>query len=386
MFLIRYGEIGLKGKNRSYFEKKLVSNIKEMLKPYEGVTVERNTGRIIVHNEKDDEKIGEALSRVFGISGVCPVTICDKKIEEIEKAAFQIFEKLLKDGPKTFKVEASRADKTFPMSSREINVHLGDFLLNAFSDLKVDVHHPDILLHVEIREEAYLYSAEIKGMGGLPLGTSGKGVLLLSGGIDSPVAGYMAMRRGLHVYPVYFHSPPFTSEKAKQKVIDLVKTLGKYNPVFQLRVVYFTDVQKKIIEHCPENMTTIIMRRMMMRIAEKFAEELEGKALVTGENLGQVASQTIDALGVTNASVHLPVLRPLIAFDKVDIIQIAKKIETFETSILPYEDCCTIFVPKKPKTRPKLLDAVKAEEGIDWDSLINEAIEKTEVIDIVTRA
>lgn len=385
MYLIRYGEIGLKGKNKSFFEKKLVSNIKLMLKPYDDIKVERNSGRIIVHTKNDDKRIGEELSRVFGISGVCPVTIASKEMEDIEKTVLDVIKKIAGDDKKTFKIIASRADKTFPLNTLELNQHLGGVVLKNMPNLKVDVHNPDIGLHVEIREETYIYAAEIKGLGGLPVGSSGKGVLLLSGGIDSPVAGYMALRRGLSIAPVYFHSPPFTSERAKQKVIDLTKELTKFNPHIKLTVVYFTDVQKKIIESCPENLTTIIMRRMMMKIAEQIAKDVDAKALITGENLGQVASQTLDALAVTNAMVDMPVFRPLIGFDKLDIIKIAKEINTFETSILPYEDCCTIFVPKKPKTKPKLEDAIKAEKDIDWDTLCNEAIEKSEVIDVYLR-
>jgi len=383
MYLIRYAEIGLKGKNRGYFERKLANNIIDMLRPYPHAKVERIDGRIVVHADNNDPDIRAALGRVFGISSFHPVEVVEKDLDTVKQTVVELLKRLAKpEGITTFKINARRADKTFPMTSPEINVAIGDYVYDTLKNYKVDVHDPEVSITVEMREMAYVYGESIPGLGGLPLGTSGKAVLMLSGGIDSPVAGYMAMKRGLNIYPVYFHTPPFTGELAKEKVVNLTKALSQYSPHLRLTCVYFTNVQHAIMENCKEEYGTVIMRRMMMRIAQKIAEQNDAMALITGESLGQVASQTLHAIAATNAVCHMPVLQPLIGFDKKDIIEIAEEIGTFDISVLPYEDCCAMFVPAKPKTRPKIDECEKTEAGVDWEPLFDEAIEKSEIIDV----
>lgn len=359
VILVRYGEISLKGLNRNYFIDLLVKNIRNTLKRFESVKVQKIQGRIIVHlSEEDLEGALEAVTKVFGIVSVSPAIVVESDIEVIEKATL---EQANAADFKTFRITAKRGDKRFPIQSPELGRRLGAVVLRNIPDIKVDMHTPDMNLWVEVREETYIYHKFIQCNGGLPVGCSGKTALLLSGGIDSPVAGYMMAKRGVDLIGVYFHSFPFTSDRAKEKVIDLAKIVSGYCGKVTLYVVPFTEIQTKIVEVCPERQTTIIIRRYMMRIAQEIARRNGAMSLTTGESLGQVASQTQEGLGATNAVVDLPVFRPLIGMDKQEIVTIAERIGTFETSILPYEDCCTIFVPKHPETKPKLEAVVKSE-------------------------
>ena len=385
-FLIKYAEIAIKGKNRYMFEDALVRQIKIALNKCEGkYEISKASGRIYVEYLSDydfDETVG-ALTKVFGITGVCPVVhVEDKGFEQLASDVTSFIDEVYPDKNKTFKVNSRRARKNYPLESMEINAKLGEVLLNAFPELAVDVHNPEIMLNVEIREKIYIYSEVIKGPGGMPIGTNGKAMLLLSGGIDSPVAGYMISKRGVRIDAVYFHAPPYTSERAKQKVVDLAKKIAKYTGPIYLHVVNFTDIQLYIYDKCPHDELTIIMRRYMMRIAEHIAKETECLSLITGESIGQVASQTMQSLVATNEVCTLPVFRPLIGFDKQEIIEISEKIDTYETSILPYEDCCTIFVAKHPVTKPNL-NIIRRDEGNlseKIDELYKTAIETKELI------
>ena len=387
-FLIKYGEIGIKGKNRYIFEDALVRQIRFALKDVDGeFYVHKSYGRVYVDcdGEYDYEETVESLARVFGIVGICPVVrLEDKGFEELKKEVVAYMDEMYPDKNKTFKVEARRSKKSYPLQSMQINCQLGEVILDAFPEMKVDVHHPDIMLNVEVREEIYLYSEIIPGPGGMPVGTNGSAMLLLSGGIDSPVAGYMIAKRGVSLEATYFHAPPYTSERAKEKVIDLARLVSKYSGPIKLNVVNFTDIQLYIYEKCPHEELTIIMRRYMMKIAEHFAKQDGCLGMITGESIGQVASQTMQSLNVTNAVCTLPVYRPLIGFDKRDIVEISEKINTYETSILPFEDCCTIFVAKHPVTKPILEKIEKSElnlaEGID--ELVQKAIDTVEVIKV----
>lgn len=387
-FLIKYGEIGIKGKNRYIFEDALVRQIRFALKNVDGeFYVHKSYGRVYVDcdGEYDYEETVESLSRVFGIVGICPVVrLEDKGFEELKKEVVAYMDEMYPDKNKTFKVEARRSKKSYPLQSMQINCQLGEVILDAFPEMKVDVHHPDIMLNVEVREEIYLYSEIIPGPGGMPVGTNGSAMLLLSGGIDSPVAGYMIAKRGVSLEATYFHAPPYTSERAKEKVVDLARLVSKYSGPIKLNVVNFTDIQLYIYEKCPHEELTIIMRRYMMKIAEHFAKQDGCLGMITGESIGQVASQTMQSLNVTNAVCTLPVYRPLIGFDKRDIVEISEKINTYETSILPFEDCCTIFVAKHPVTKPILEKIEKSElnlaEGID--ELVQKAIDTVEVIKV----
>ena len=385
-FLIKYGEIGIKGKNRYLFEDALVRQIRFALRDVEGeFNVHKAQGRIYVDCEAgyDYDETVDALKRVFGIVGICPVVrLEDKGFEELKKEVVRYMDQLYPDKRITFKVEARRGRKSYPMRSMEINCDLGEAILDAFPEIRVDVHHPDVLLNVEVREEIYLYSEIIPGPGGMPVGTNGKAMLLLSGGIDSPVAGYMISKRGVGLEATYFHAPPYTSERAKQKVIDLARLVSRYSGPIQLHVVNFTDIQLYIYDKCPHDELTIIMRRYMMRIAEHFAKEDNCLGLITGESIGQVASQTMQSLMATNDVCTLPVYRPLIGFDKQEIVEVSEKIDTYETSILPYEDCCTIFVAKHPVTKPNVSVIRKSEERLkeQIDELMQKAIETTETI------
>ena len=385
-FLIKYGEIGIKGKNRYLFEDALVKQIRHALKNVEGeFLVRKEQGRIFAESQGDFdyEEAVEALKKVFGIVGICPVVeLDDNGFEELAVTIVNYMNEVYPDGKYTFKVNARRARKNYSMSSMELNAALGEKILYAFPGTKVDVHNPEILLNVEIRERIYVYSQIIPGPGGMPVGTNGKCMLLLSGGIDSPVAGYMVAKRGVKIDAVYFHAPPYTSERAKQKVIDLAKIVSRYSGPINLHVVNFTDVQLAIYEKCPHEELTIIMRRYMMRIAEHFARETKSLALITGESIGQVASQTVQSLAATNEVCTMPVFRPLIAFDKQDIVDISLKIDTYETSILPYEDCCTIFVAKHPLTKPNLNVIHGSEKKLEGtiEELVQKAIETTETI------
>ena len=385
-FLIKYAEIAIKGKNRHLFEDALVNNIRYHLKNVEGTfTVRKENGRIYVEAEGnyDYEETVETLQRVFGIVGICPVVLVeDKGFDQLAADVVAHVDHAYPDKNFTFKVDARRARKNYPMTSMEINAALGEKILEAFPQTSVDVHHPQVMVHVEIRPMINIYSTEIPGPGGMPLGTAGSAMLLLSGGIDSPVAGYMVSRRGVALEATYFHAPPYTSERAKQKVVDLAKKVAAYAGEIKLHVVNFTDIQMYIYEKCPHEELTVIMRRYMMKIAEHFAKETGCLGLVTGESIGQVASQTMQSLAVTNAVCSLPVYRPLIAMDKQDIVHIAEKIDTYETSILPYEDCCTIFVAKHPVTKPSLKHIEKSELHLleKIDELYQTAVETTETI------
>ena len=387
-FLIKYAEIAIKGKNRHLFEDALVSQINHALKEVEGeYKVRKEQGRIYVEalSEYDFDEVVEALRHVFGIVGICPVVILeDEGFDALAKEVVEYIDKVYPEKNQTFKVDARRARKNYPMNSMEINAELGGRILDAFPQMSVDVHNPDIMIHVEIRNQINLYSTEIPGPGGMPVGTNGKAMLLLSGGIDSPVAGYMISKRGVKLDATYFHAPPYTSERAKQKVVDLAKLVAKYAGPIDLHVVNFTDIQLYIYEQCPHEELTIIMRRYMMKIAEHFANEKKCLGLITGESIGQVASQTMQSLAATNEVCTLPVYRPLIGMDKQEIIEISEKIDTYETSIQPFEDCCTIFVAKHPVTKPNLniikRSELKLQEKID--ELMQTAIETTEVIHV----
>lgn len=385
-FLIKYGEIGIKGKNRHLFEDALVHQIKYALKPVEGeFLITKEQGRIYIEalGNYDYEEVIESLQCVFGIVGICPVVLTeDKGFEQLVEDIISYLDSHYTDKNKTFKVNTRRARKNYPLSSMEINAVLGEKILEAFPEMKVDVHNPDIMIHIEIRKKINIYSDIIPGLGGMPVGTNGKAMLLLSGGIDSPVAGYMIAKRGVKIDAVYFHAPPYTSERAKQKVVDLAKIVAKYSGPIYLKVINFTDIQMYIYEKCPHEELTIIMRRYMMRIAEYFAKETNSLGLITGESIGQVASQTMQSLAATNEVCELPVYRPLIGFDKQEIIAVSEKIGTYDTSILPYEDCCTIFVAKHPVTKPNLKIIKRSETHLEEkiEEMVKTAIDTAETI------
>ncbi len=387
-FLIKYGEIGIKGNNRHLFEDALAKKIKEALRRVDGefeITKERGRVYINCSGDWNEEETIDALQHVFGIVGICPVKVCSaESYEVLRDAVLEYVREEHSDKPETFKVKTRRANKGFPMNSMELDAELGHEILEQNDNLTVDVHHPDFLLNVEIRDKAYLYSKIIAGPGGMPVGTNGSAMLCLSGGIDSPVAGWMIAKRGVTIDAVYFHAPPYTSERAKQKVVDLAKIVAKYAGTIRLHIVNFTDIQLYIYDQCPHEELTIIMRRYMMRIAEHFANERGDLGIITGESIGQVASQTMQSLMCTNAVCTLPVYRPLIGFDKDEIVDISKKIDAYETSILPFEDCCTIFVAKHPVTKPNLNVIERSETHLKEkiDALVQEAIETTEVINV----
>ena len=357
-FLIKYAEIGTKGKNRFMFEDALMKQIRYALRTVDGrFEVTKESGRIYVkaEGEYDYDDAVEAMKRVFGIADICPmVQIEDKDYENLKKYVTEYMDQAHPDKHITFKVDARRGDKQYPVNSEQINRDLGEVILDAFPDMKVDVHQPDVILHVEIRQKVNLFSQKIPGPGGMPVGTNGKAVLLLSGGIDSPVAGYMIAKRGVKVDAVYFHAPPYTSERAKQKVVDLANLVARYAGPIHLHVVNFTDIQLYIYDKCPHEELTIIMRRYMMRIAQAIAERTGAIGLITGESIGQVASQTLQSLAATNEVCTMPVYRPVIGFDKQEIVDVSERIGTYETSIQPFEDCCTIFVAKHPVTKPNI--------------------------------
>lgn len=388
-FLIKYAEIAIKGKNRYVFEDALMHRMKLALRHVDGdFAVSKTQGRMYVdcNSDYDYDEVVATLQRVFGINAICPVVRTAKEdFDKLREDVVGYVGEEYPEGTGTFKVFARRADKSFPVRSTQINCDLGAAILDAYPGMKVDVHHPEIELNVEVREDVCIYSKEIKGPGGMPVGTNGKAMLLLSGGIDSPVAGYMVAKRGVKIDAVYFHAPPYTSERAKQKVIDLAKLVSRYTGTICLHVINFTDIQLAIYEKCPHDELTIIMRRYMMRIAERIAKDNDCLGLITGESIGQVASQTIQSLAVTNEVCTLPVFRPLIGFDKQEIIEISEKIDTFETSILPYEDCCTIFVAKHPVTKPNLSVIKKSEEKLSdcIDELVDKALATDEVINVI---
>lgn len=385
-FLIKYAEIGIKGKNRYLFEDALIHQMKFALKKCEGkFLISKTQGRIFVEaeGELDYDEAVEHLQHVFGISGICPmIYVEDEGFEKLCDTVVKYVDDVYPDKNKTFKVNCRRARKNYPKDSMEVNADLGEAILNAYPEMSVDVHEPEIMLNVEIREKIYIYSEIIPGPGGMPVGTGGKAMLLLSGGIDSPVAGYMIAKRGVKIDAVYFHAPPYTSERAKQKVVDLARLVSKYTGPIYLHVINFTDIQLYIYEKCPHEELTIIMRRYMMRIAEHIAKETGCLGLITGESIGQVASQTMNSLVATNEVCELPVYRPLIGFDKEEIVAVSKKIDTFETSILPFEDCCTIFVAKHPVTKPNVNIIRRHEHNLDEkiDELVKTALETDELI------
>lgn len=385
-FLIKYAEIGTKGKNRFMFEDALIKQIRFALREVDGsFEVTKESGRIYVTAEGDydyDDTI-ETLKRVFGIADICPmVQIDDRDYENLKKHVVEYMDKVYPDKNLTFKVVARRGDKRYPVSSDQINRDMGEAILEAFPQMRVDVHNPDVLLRVEIRQKVNIFSLMIPGPGGMPVGTNGKAMLLLSGGIDSPVAGYMIAKRGVKIDAVYFHAPPYTSDRAKQKVVDLAKLVARYSGPMDLHVVNFTDIQLYIYEKCPHEELTIIMRRYMMRIAQAIAEKNGAIGLITGESIGQVASQTLQSLAATNEVCTMPVYRPVIGFDKQEIVDVSEKIGTYETSIQPFEDCCTIFVAKHPVTKPNINVIRNSERHLEEkiDELVKTALETTEVI------
>ena len=384
--MIKYAEIGVKGKNRYLFEDALVQQIKYALKKCDGeFTVRKTDGRIYVDavSDFDYEDAVSGLQKVFGISAICPmVYVEDEGFDQLGRTVVEYIGKVYPDRNKSFKVAARRARKNYPLNSMEINMELGGVILDAYPEMHVDVHNPDILLNIEVRDNIYIYSEIIPGLGGMPVGTGGKAMLLLSGGIDSPVAGWMIAKRGVKIDAVYFHAPPYTSERAKQKVVDLARKVAAYTGPIYLHIINFTDIQLYIYDKCPHDELTIIMRRYMMRIAEHIAKETECLGLITGESIGQVASQTMHSLMATNEVCNLPVYRPLIGFDKMDIVALSEKIDTYETSILPYEDCCTIFVAKHPVTKPNVNIIRKHEHNLDEkiDELVQTALDTDEVI------
>ena len=386
IFIVRCGEVALKGMNKPYFERMLVERIKKLLKKFDGVSVKRHEGLIFVRADEhlDKNAIIREISKVFGVASISPAVECESTMEAIGKAAVDYMMTAIDErGVKTFKVEAKRADKTFPVKSPDIGRQIGAEVLKVCKVLRVDVHHPDCLLFVDVRhDKSYIYQDKIAGFGGLPLGTNGKGMSLLSGGIDSPVATWMMAKRGMMIEAVHFHSYPYTSQRAQEKVEALASIVATYCGRFRMHVVNLLPIQEKIVENCPEEETTILVRRFMMRIAEQLALKTDCGVLITGENLGQVASQTAEALVVTDDAVKMPVMRPLIAMDKVDIMDKAQEIGTYETSIQPYEDCCTVFLPKHPVTKPKLERILQSESRLDCEALIKAAVESEEVIDI----
>lgn len=386
MFLIKYAEIGTKGKNRYVFEETMCKRMRAKLKPHGDFEVRREYGRIFVEafSDYDYDDVVAELGTVFGIVGICPVVVIeDTSYESISKAVVDYVGQEYKDKNFTFKVHARRTNKSYPKSSMELNCDLGADLLNAYPDMKVDVHNPDVVINAEIRNVFYVYSKTIPGPGGLPVGTNGKAMALLSGGIDSPVAAYMIAKRGVEIEAVYFHAPPYTSERAKQKVIDLAKLVAKYSGQIKLHIVNFTEVQLAIYDNCPHDELTIIMKRVMYKMAQELGLQEDCQCIITGESIGQVSSQTTQSLLVIDqAADKLPVFRPCIGMDKQEIIDISEKIGTYETSILPYEDCCTTFVAKHPVTRPKLEAIEKSEESLvgKIEELYKTAIETVEVV------
>lgn len=385
IILLKNGEIALKGLNRSVFEDRLINNARRRLEPLGRFSFRKAQSTIYVEPKTDGVDLDEAadrLQKVYGIAALTRACVIEKDFEDIKAKAAEYLREELEDA-KTFKVEAKRSDKSFPMNSPEICRELGAHLLEHFPHLAVDVHNPDVTVVVEVRDfAAYVHGSQLPGAGGIPVGSGGRALLLLSGGIDSPVAGAMMAKRGLEVFAIHFASPPYTSERAKQKVITLAEKMTAYCGRINLFVVPFTEIQEAIKDQCPEDLFTIIMRRYMMRIACRVARDSSCEALITGESVGQVASQTIQAMNCTDAVCNMPVLRPVVGMDKDEIVIIANKIDTFETSILPYEDCCTVFTPKHPRTKPKMKFVEQAEAGMDMEGLISRAVYNVETIKI----
>lgn len=379
--LIRYGELSTKGKNRNHFITHLKKNIRGVLKDFKDISIQGGHDRMfILLNGEDSAPIIEELTKVFGIQSFSLAVKTEKNIDEMKEIGLKLVQQLYKDGA-TFKVSTRRGDKTFEYDTNEINHEIGSHILINIKNIKVNVKKPDINLIVDVRKDGvYLSSEIIRGAGGLPVGSSGKAMLMLSGGIDSPVAGYLTMKRGVKIEAVHFHSPPFTSERAKQKAIDLAKKMAVYNGFVKMHIVPFTKIQEIIHKHIPEGYSMTATRRMMLRITDEIRRVNSGLAIVTGESLGQVASQTLESMIAINDVTSTPILRPLISMDKLEIIDIAQKIDTFEISNLPYEDCCTIFTPPAPKTRPKLDKMQYFESKVDFSALIQEALQNVETI------
>ena len=391
IFIVRCGEVALKGMNKPYFERMLLDRIKKLLKKFDGVKAYRHEGLIFVRADKElnpgtegKQAILKEIGKVFGVASISPAMECESTMEDIGQTAVEyMMEAIEERGVKTFKVNAKRADKNFPVKSPDISRQIGAAVLKGCKVLKVDVHNPDVKLFVDVRhDKSYVYQDKIPGFGGLPLGTNGKGMSLLSGGIDSPVATWMMAKRGMMIEAVHFHSFPYTSQRAREKVEELAALVATYCGRFRMHVINLLPIQEQIVQNCPEEETTILVRRFMMRIAEELAAGNGCNMLITGENLGQVASQTAEALVVTDASVKMPVMRPLIGLDKTDIMDLAKEIGTYDKSIEPYEDCCTVFLPKHPATKPKLERILVSESKLDCESLIREAIENEEIVEI----
>ena len=391
IFIVRCGEVALKGMNKPYFERMLLDRIKKLLKKFDGVKAYRHEGLIFVRADKElnpgtegKQAILKEIGKVFGVASISPAMECESTMEDIGQTAVEyMMEAIEERGVKTFKVNAKRADKNFPVKSPDISRQIGAAVLKGCKVLKVDVHNPDVKLFVDVRhDKSYVYQDKIPGFGGLPLGTNGKGMSLLSGGIDSPVATWMMAKRGMMIEAVHFHSFPYTSQRAREKVEELAALVATYCGRFRMHVINLLPIQEQIVQNCPEEETTILVRRFMMRIAEELAAGHGCSMLITGENLGQVASQTAEALVVTDASVKMPVMRPLIGLDKTDIMDLAREIGTYDKSIEPYEDCCTVFLPKHPATKPKLERILASESKLDCEGLIREAIEKEEIVEI----
>jgi thiamine biosynthesis protein ThiI len=381
---VSLGEIVLKGLNRKYFEDRLIKNMKRVLRDFGEYSIYKEQGKIYLEGLHDHQEDAiKRLRKVFGLVYISPCIRTSREMEDIREAGLTLVkEKLHGDKMTTFKVETSRSDKRYPLKSPEISRDVGGYVLKNTENLKVDVHNPDFMLYVDIKEYGYVYIDRTKAYGGLPIGTNGKGLLLLSGGIDSPVAGFMMAKRGVEVDAVHFHSYPFTSQRAEEKVLDLAKIVSMYTGPMMIYSINLLNIQKEISKNCPEDEMTILSRRFMMRIAEEISKKRGYQVLITGENLGQVASQTIYSVDVINRSVQMPILRPLIGMDKVDIIEISKDIETYETSIKPFEDCCSVFLPKHPVTRPKIEDIEESERALDIETLIQEAIEGMKIVNI----
>ena len=377
ILLCKYGEIVLKGANRKYFEDMLCREMKKRAKPYGNFDIYRSQSTIYIEPTDDFcdvDGMFEAASKVFGIVAISRAAVCEKNMEDITRVAKEYIPSFL-EGKRTFKVEAKRSDKSFALDSMEISREIGGSILEACHKIKVDVHHPDVTVKVEIREfGAYVSAGQFKGAGGMPVGTNGKGMLLLSGGIDSPVAGYMMAKRGVRLDAVHFESFPYTSERAREKVLELAKIVSEYAGDIYVHIVSLTHIQEELVKACDEDYFTLLLRRYMMTIAERVAKDKGAQALITGESLGQVASQTMQALGVTDSCVNMPVFRPCIGMDKEEIVQISRKIGAFETSIQPYEDCCTVFTPKHPRTKPELEKVLAQENKLPFEELVNEAL------------
>jgi len=382
IILVKYGEMALKGLNKKTFEDILIKNIKRRLKGlghFQLTSAQSTTYITPLDEDIELEDVAERVGKIFGIAAYCRACVCEKDFADITEKSIDYLSEILSSA-KTFKVAAKRADKAFPMKSPEICAELGGILLEKFPNLTVDVKNPEIIVTVEIRDtNAYVHAENIKGAGGLPVGSSGKAMLLLSGGIDSPVAGYMMAKRGVHISAIHYVSPPYTSDRAQLNVEQLCQKLTDYCGGIAFHCVPFTEIQEAIKDNCPEEFFTVIMRRLMMEIAQRICEKEGCLALITGESVGQVASQTMAAIACTDAVCRIPVFRPCVGMDKTEIIEIARKIDTFDTSVLPYEDCCTVFTPRHPKVRPKVEDIEKAQNSFDFEPLIQKAVEETEL-------